>query len=135
MEDSFLVRAKSRDACRLTGSFSGLFSRAVSKPKFDRAPTDLWGLCGGDEGLAPGDLVRRPEVVAHIQEGLRAHNARHAGSASRIARVLLMLEPPSLDAGETTDKGYINQRRTLDRRADLVERLYTDPPPDDVIVI
>ena len=92
-------------------------------------------LCGGDEGLAPEDLVRRPEVVAHIQKGLRVHNAGGAGSASHIARVLLMLEPPSLDAGEITDKGYINQRRALDRRADLVERLYTDPPPDDVIVV
>ncbi len=59
------------------------------------------------EGLALEDLVRRPEVVAHIQKGLRAHNADHAGSAGRIARVLLMLEPPSLDGGEITDKGYI----------------------------
>jgi feruloyl-CoA synthase len=86
----------------------------------------------GLEGLE--DLVRRPEVVAHIRKGLRSYNADH-GSASRIARVLLMVEPPNLDEGEITDKGYINQRRTLERRTELVERLYADPPPDDVIVV
>jgi feruloyl-CoA synthase len=53
----------------------------------------------------------------------------------RIGRVLLMAEPPSIDANEITDKGYINQRATLERRAALVERLHADPPPEDVIVI
>jgi feruloyl-CoA synthase len=38
---------------------------------------------------------------------------------------LLLEEPPSLDAGEMTDKGTINQRAVLSRRRDLVERLYT----------
>ena len=95
----------------------------------------LRSICPDAGDMTPEDLVRRPEVVAHIQKGLRAHNADHAGSAGRIARVLLMLEPPNLDGGEITDKGYINQRRTLERRAGLVERLYADPPPDDVIVI
>lgn len=95
----------------------------------------LRSICPDAGDMTPEDLVRRPEVVAHIQKGLRVHNADHAGSAGRIARVLLMLEPPSLDGGEITDKGYINQRRTLERRAGLVERLYADPPPDDVIVV
>lgn len=40
----------------------------------------------------------------------------------------------SLDAGEITDKGYINQRRVLARRADLVDMLYADPVPAGVIV-
>ena len=42
-------------------------------------------------------------------------------------------EAPSLDAGEITDKGYVNQRATLERRSALVERLYAEPN-DDVIV-
>ena len=46
-----------------------------------------------------------------------------------------MTEPPSIDAGEITDKGYVNQRAGLARRADLVERLYADPPGDDVMVL
>ena len=42
--------------------------------------------------------------------------------------------PASLDAGEITDKGYINQRRVLARRADLVDMLYADPVPAGVVV-
>jgi feruloyl-CoA synthase len=37
-------------------------------------------------------------------------------------------EPPSLDAGEITDKGSINQRAVLKARAGLVEELYAEPP-------
>jgi len=47
-----------------------------------------------------------------------------SGSSNRIARVLILEEPPSLDAGEMTDKGTINQRAVLTRRRDLVEKLY-----------
>jgi feruloyl-CoA synthase len=46
------------------------------------------------------------------------------GSSNRIARMLVLEEPPSLDAGEMTDKGSINQRAVLARRAALVEELY-----------
>ena len=51
------------------------------------------------------------------------------------ATVLLMAEPPSIDGRELTDKGYINQRVTIERRAALVERLYADPAATDVIRI
>ena len=50
-------------------------------------------------------------------------------------RVLLMTEPPQIDANEITDKGYVNQRATLDRRADLVARLYEAQPGGDVIEV
>ena len=40
----------------------------------------------------------------------------------RIARAMLMVEPPSIDGNELTDKGYINQRAGLERRAALVEQ-------------
>lgn len=80
-------------------------------------------------------LLAHPALREHLRTGLAAHNARHDHASMRIGRVLLMAEPPSIDAGEITDKGYINQRAALERRADLVERLYADPPPDDVIVV
>jgi feruloyl-CoA synthase len=80
-------------------------------------------------------LLRCPEVAAHVKSSVAAHNAKHPGSSERIHRVLLMAEPPSIDGGEITDKGYINQRATLERRADLVERLYAANPDQDVIVI
>ena len=82
------------------------------------------------------DLVGQPAVRAALVEGLRRHNAQTGGSATtRIARCLILTEPPSIDAGEITDKGYLNPRAVLARRAALVERLYADPPPADVIVI
>jgi len=46
------------------------------------------------------------------------------GSSNRIARFLILEEPPSLDAGEATDKGSINQRAVLGRRHKLVEECY-----------
>ena len=55
--------------------------------------------------------------------------------AQRGQRVLLLEEPPSIDGHELTDKGYINQRAGLQRRAAWVERLYAEPPGDDVIVM
>ena len=67
---------------------------------------------------------------------MQAHIASTEGASSlRIARAMLMTEPASIDGNELTDKGYINQRAGLDRRADLVERLYADHPGEDVIIL
>ncbi|MBS0529680.1 MAG: AMP-binding protein [Proteobacteria bacterium] len=80
--------------------------------------------------------VKHPAVLASLRKGLEAHNAACNGASStRIVRVMLMAEPPSIDGNELTDKGYINQRAGLDRRADLVARLYADPPDEDVLVL
>jgi feruloyl-CoA synthase len=49
------------------------------------------------------------------------------GSSNHIARFAVLDEPPSLDAGEITDKGTINQKAVLQRRAELVEKLYKTP--------
>jgi feruloyl-CoA synthase len=46
-----------------------------------------------------------------------------------------MAEPPSIDGHEITDKGYVNQRATLERRAALVEALYAARPDAQVIVV
>ncbi|HKQ28518.1 MAG TPA: AMP-binding protein, partial [Burkholderiales bacterium] len=55
------------------------------------------------------------------------------GSSNRVARIMVLDEPPSLDAGEMTDKGSINQRAVLARRAALVEELYRRPASERVI--
>ena len=82
------------------------------------------------------DVVKHPEIVACVKRGLLAHNTSCAGASSlRIGRAMLMVEPASIDGNELTDKGYINQRAGLERRAALVERLYADKPGDDVIVL
>jgi len=46
-----------------------------------------------------------------------------------------MTEPPSIDGGEITDKGYVNQRATLERRDALVKVLYANPPSPGVVVV
>ena len=81
------------------------------------------------------DVVKHPDVIACLKRGLEAHNASCTGSSMRIARAMLMVEPPSIDGNELTDKGYINQRAGLERRAALVERLYADRPGEDVIIL
>lgn len=81
------------------------------------------------------DVARHPDVIACLKRGLEAHNASCTGSSMRIARAMLMVEPPSIDGNELTDKGYINQRAGLERRAALVERLYAEQPDEDVIVL
>src|SRR3954467_4001814 len=55
------------------------------------------------------------------------------GSSNRITRALLLASPLSIDRGEVTDKGSINQRAVLDNRNDLIETLYSDKPPADII--
>jgi feruloyl-CoA synthase len=72
-------------------------------------------------------------VVDAVRRGLGVHNARAGGSSTRIARVILLTEAPSLDAGEITDKGYINQRAVLERRDIDVDRLYAPGPGFGVI--
>ena len=53
--------------------------------------------------------------------------ASGTGSATRVARAVVLLEPPSIDRGEITDKGSINQRAVLQHRDALVQALYDDP--------
>jgi feruloyl-CoA synthase len=82
------------------------------------------------------ELARAAAVREHLIAALRTYNDITAeGASSRIARVLILTEPPSIDAGEITDKGYINQRMTLERRADQVARLHRAEPDGDVIVL
>jgi feruloyl-CoA synthase len=80
------------------------------------------------QGVPPDTLGAHPALRGRLAEALRAHNHDHPGSSHRIARALILTEPPSIDAGEITDKGYINQRAVLARRAALVEALYSDDP-------
>ncbi|WP_042289825.1 AMP-binding protein [Paraburkholderia mimosarum] len=70
-----------------------------------------------------------------LRESLLRHNERHTGSSMRIRRVMVLNEPPSSDAGEITDKGYINQRAVLARRASAVAALYADNPGANVVTI
>ena len=87
----------------------------------------------GTEPQPAGDLLVHEALDQVLARALAGHNDA-AGSAARIERLLVMAHPASLDAGEITDKGYVNQRQVLARRAALVEMLYADPVPAGVIV-
>ena len=87
-------------------------------------------------GVAPepdGELIAHHELRKLIAVALAKHHEQ-AGSSGRVERLLLMARPADLDAGEITDKGYVNQRRVLARRSGLVAMLYADPAPAGVVV-
>jgi feruloyl-CoA synthase len=74
-------------------------------------------------------------VRGHLQAAMRKLAAESGpGSSTHPARALVMVEPLSIDANEITDKGYINQRAVLERRADLVDRLHAEPPHTEIIL-
>jgi feruloyl-CoA synthase len=66
----------------------------------------------------------KEEVARKIAAALRRLREEAAGSSTCPVRALVLAEPPSADAGEITDKGYLNQRAVLQRRAAQVERLH-----------
>jgi len=90
-------------------------------------------LCGKAPDTELPRLVVQAALLTHLVRRLAEYNAANPASSRSIARVMLLTEPLDIDAGEITDKGYVNQRAVLERRQALVERLYNDG--DGVIVI
>jgi feruloyl-CoA synthase len=87
--------------------------------------------------LAPdcaGDIGRDARVVEAFRTRLNIFARTSTGSSTLVARALLLAEPPSLDAGEMTDKGSINQRAVLARRAKEVAELYAREPSSSVLI-
>ncbi len=88
----------------------------------------------------PGPLEERDglfvsdALAEFVRERLADYN-KNSGSSTRVARIAVMVEPPSLPAHEITEKGYVNQRATQENRADLVERLYEVDPAPGVITL
>src|SRR5262249_23455239 len=92
-------------------------------------------LIGDGAPTALPELARHPTVHEHVGRSLAQWNAAHPGWSEKVARVILLPDPPSIDANEITDKGYINQRLALERRAANVARLFAATPDADVIVV
>ena len=92
------------------------------------------GLCDDTSSAAsPAQVLTCEPVRARVAAGLRALKQEGGGSSSYATRAMLLEEPPSIDANEITDKGYINQRAVLQNRAQLVEKLYHTPADASVI--
>ena len=81
------------------------------------------------------DVTCDARVRKELGARLGAFAKMSTGSSNRVCRVILVGEAPSLDAGEMTDKGSINQRAVLERRADLVAELYAPEPTPRVLVL
>jgi feruloyl-CoA synthase len=93
-------------------------------------------LCGDlPADATPAAIVADARVERQFATLLAKLAAISPGSSTRVCRIVLMAEPPSIDAGEMTDKGSINQRAVLNRRAALVEELYRQPPSREIISI
>jgi feruloyl-CoA synthase len=89
----------------------------------------LFGCAGPLSAVVAHEGVRK-----HVVDAVARYNEGNMATTHRVARVLLLDEPPSIDANEVTDKGYINQRAALEHRAALVERLYA-PEGDAAVLI
>jgi feruloyl-CoA synthase len=92
----------------------------------------LWLSPAAVQGLAV-DGAPIEKVQAIVKGKLHAFNKTAGGSSRCIGRFTVMTEPPSIDAGEITDKGYVNQRAVLERRHGLVETLYAKAPGEGVV--
>ncbi len=90
----------------------------------DRLPADA----------TPPQVLAHPAVRTKFQSILDALSSESTGSSNRIARARLLDVPPSIDAGEITDKGSINQRAVLGCRASLVDELYSETPGAHILV-
>jgi feruloyl-CoA synthase len=80
-------------------------------------------------------IIQHYDVQQHFAALMAKMAQASTGSSNRIARMILLTDPPSMDKGEMTDKGSINQRAVLKNRAALVEELYADEISSRVIRI
>ncbi|UGV27878.1 feruloyl-CoA synthase [Rhodopseudomonas boonkerdii] len=99
---------------------------------------DLDGCRVINPDLPPGDLVAAahdPMVRDAFRKRLADFVSGATGSSTRIAKAVLLDTPLSIDKGEVTDKGSLNQRAVLEHRATLIDDIYTRPEAAKVIAI
>jgi len=93
-------------------------------------------LCAAlDASVSVAEILRHEPVRMRFQKLLQSFAEQSTGSSNRVTRAILVDDLPSLDAGEITDKGSLNQRAVLDRRATTVEKLYADKPSAEILQI
>jgi feruloyl-CoA synthase len=80
-------------------------------------------------------IASDPLIVAAFRERFQKLMAGATGSSTRITRAVLLDTPLSIDRGEVTDKGSINQRAVLENRAALIEGIYSSAPPAQMITL
>jgi feruloyl-CoA synthase len=122
------------DPCVLDAVITGLNRDSVGALIFPRL--DECRRLAGFDADAPAPLVLHSTTVREYFQAMLDRLARQStGSANRVARAHLLAEPPSIDQGEVTDKGSINQRAVLTHRAALVEALYEGSAADPFLIV
>ncbi|WP_369724850.1 AMP-binding protein [Bradyrhizobium sp. LLZ17] len=108
-----VIAGENREACALLGWLNPTEAARISK-----SPA--------------ADLTCDPHVIEFLRNRLREYNDI-VGSSEKICSLYLLKDPPSLAAGEITDKAYVNQRAVLKHRAEQAERLYCNEGGADVV--
>lgn len=100
-------------------------------------PTPALRELAGPEGetMHVDELALVPAVRQALLQGLKQMAAENKASSRHARRLLLLNTAPNIEIGEITDKGYINQRMSINYRADEVKRLFADPLDPAVILI
>jgi feruloyl-CoA synthase len=96
-------------------------------------PDACRAIAGLPAGASPAEVLAAPKLRAFFQRLVDGLYASGTGSATRVARAVVLVDPPSIDRGEVTDKGSINQRAVLLHRDAIVQSLY-DAPGENVIL-
>ena len=92
-------------------------------------------LAGLAATATPAEVCAHPAVVERFRALLVTHAAKNTGGSTLVPRIALLFEPLSIDVGEVTDKGSVNQRAVIAHRAALVEDLLSAEPSTRVIAL
>jgi feruloyl-CoA synthase len=119
---------------RLLSASQGLVTDAVICGENGVRVTALVWVTADAAGHLDAQGVPDEYLRAQLAATMQRLAAEGGGSSQCVERLLVLREPAGLDAGEITDKGYVNQRAVRERRAALVGLLAVDPPPDAVVL-
>ncbi|MFT3821981.1 MAG: feruloyl-CoA synthase [Rubrivivax sp.] len=122
------------EPCVQDAVITGLNRDDVGALLFPRAD-EVRRLAGASADTPLPEVLHRPAVRAFFQALADRLWREATGSANRVARLHVLAEPPSIDKGEVTDKGSINQRAVLQHRASLVEALYEGRTSDPFLIL
>jgi feruloyl-CoA synthase len=122
------------DPCVWDAVITGLNRNEVGALIFPR-PEDCRRLAGLPVTAPLAEVLRHCAVRGFFQSLADRLLRGATGSATRVARIHVLQDPPSLDLGEVTDKGSINQRAVLTHRAALVERMHSAQSHDSFVIM
>lgn len=119
---------------KLLSASQGVLADAVICGQDGECVTAMAWLHPDHAGRVAADGVPEDSLRAELAAAMQRLAAQGGGSSQCVERLLVLTEPAQLDAGEITDKGYVNQVAVRSRRTDLVALLNADPRPLQIVV-